>query len=198
MSSLRNSVQRRNHAERSQPARRQHLGILEKHKDYKLRATDYHKKQDTLKKLREKARFRNEDEFYFKMINTKTKGGVHIKERSGVLGADIMKLLRTQDSNYIQQMINIEQKQIEKLKDGLSFIDEGQEEEEEEEEEEEGFKAKKKVKHTIFVDEDENIESFDVADHFDTLPSLVEQKHLRLRKSTLKNKPLDPDFMKKE
>lgn len=31
----------------------------------------------TLQKLKEKAAFRNPDEFYFKMIKSKTVGGVH-------------------------------------------------------------------------------------------------------------------------
>lgn len=73
MSSVRNAVRRRNHKERAQPASRARLGILEKHKDYVLRAKDFHRKQDVIKKLREKAYFRNEDEFYFGMINAKTK-----------------------------------------------------------------------------------------------------------------------------
>lgn len=41
------------------------------HQDYQLRAADYHKKTDHLKKLNELARERNPDEFYFKMINSK-------------------------------------------------------------------------------------------------------------------------------
>ncbi|KAJ3079507.1 UTP11-like, U3 small nucleolar ribonucleoprotein [Quaeritorhiza haematococci] len=71
--SLRNVVKRREHKERSQLSSRARLGLLEKHKDYVLRARDYHRKQDRLKSLREKALFRNPDEFYFKMINTRTK-----------------------------------------------------------------------------------------------------------------------------
>ena len=50
-SSLRNSLHRRNHKERSQLSHRQRVGILEKHKDYVLRARDYHSKQDRIKRL---------------------------------------------------------------------------------------------------------------------------------------------------
>jgi len=73
MSTLRNAVHRRDHKERAQPLAREKRGLLEKHKDYVLRAKDYNFKQKRLKSLKEKAFFRNPDEFYFKMINTKTK-----------------------------------------------------------------------------------------------------------------------------
>lgn len=72
-SSLRNSVHRRNHKERSQLAHRAKLGILEKHADYVKRARDYHSKQDRLTRLRQKAADRNKDEFYFSMTKEKTK-----------------------------------------------------------------------------------------------------------------------------
>ena len=71
-SSLRNSLHRRNHKERSQLAHRSKLGILEKHKDYVQRARDYHSKQDRLNHLRQKAAERNQDEFYFSMVKEKT------------------------------------------------------------------------------------------------------------------------------
>ena len=66
---------RRTHRERAQPVARSKngVGLLEKHKDYVARARNYHAKQAHLKQLMEKARFRNPDEFYFKMIATKTR-----------------------------------------------------------------------------------------------------------------------------
>jgi len=73
MSSLRNAVKRKTHKERAQPAKRRHLGLLEKKKDYLLRAKDYHRKQDRLRILREKAAMRNPDEFYKRMVNSSTK-----------------------------------------------------------------------------------------------------------------------------
>lgn len=72
MSSLRNSLHRKNHKERSQLSHRTRLGILEKHKDYVLRARDYHSKQERINRLREKAATRNKDEFYFSMTKEKT------------------------------------------------------------------------------------------------------------------------------
>ena len=50
MSSLRNAVKRVTHKERSQPRARNHLGLLEKKKDYQRRAKDFHFKTDLLTK----------------------------------------------------------------------------------------------------------------------------------------------------
>lgn len=60
-------------SERAQPQHRKKLGLLEKHADYVKRARDFHSKEDRIQKLREKAAMRNKDEFYFAMVNSKTK-----------------------------------------------------------------------------------------------------------------------------
>ena len=83
-SSLRNSLHRRNHKERSQLAHREKLGFLEKHKDYVKRARDYHSKQDRLQRLRQKAAERNKDEFYFSMNREKTRVR-HLRVSMGLL-----------------------------------------------------------------------------------------------------------------
>ncbi|CAK9176275.1 unnamed protein product [Ilex paraguariensis] len=49
MSSLRNAVSRRDHKERAQPHSRRKFGLLEKHKDYVVRAQSYHKKEEYLR-----------------------------------------------------------------------------------------------------------------------------------------------------
>ena len=104
-------MSRRNHKERAQPLHRQRLGLLEKHKDYVHRARDYRSKQDRLKKLREKAAFRNKDEFYFGMIKGKTKDGVAIGDRGNeALSVDVVKLLKTQDVGYIRIQIAKDEK----------------------------------------------------------------------------------------
>ena len=83
MSSLRNSLHRRNHKERSQLAHRAKFGILEKHKDYVLRAKDYHSKQERIKTLQRKAADRNKDEFYFGMVHGKTNVRIYLFRVSG-------------------------------------------------------------------------------------------------------------------
>ncbi|KAJ6426083.1 hypothetical protein OIU84_026629 [Salix udensis] len=81
MSSLRNAIPRKAHKERAQPQARKRFGLLEKHKDYVARATAFHKKEETLRRLKEKAASRNPDEFYFGMIKSKTVDGVHRPQR---------------------------------------------------------------------------------------------------------------------
>ncbi|KAG1889515.1 u3 small nucleolar RNA-associated protein 11 [Suillus subluteus] len=104
-SSLRNSLHRRNHKERSQLSHRAKFGILEKHKDYVQRARDYHSKQDRITRLRQKAADRNKDEFYFGMVKERTVQGVHVKDRGNVsMPMDMVKLLKTQDEGYVRTM----------------------------------------------------------------------------------------------
>ncbi|KAI8821618.1 small-subunit processome [Fimicolochytrium jonesii] len=129
MSSLRNAVQRRNHKERSQLSSRENRGLLEKHKDYVLRARDYNRKQKTLKTLRQKASFKNPDEFYFGMVNAKTRKGVHTltREREQQFDHEFLKLLKTQDVGYVNYQKSLNAKKIEKLRSGLHFLEEGDE-----------------------------------------------------------------------
>ncbi|KAJ2914280.1 hypothetical protein MD484_g6119, partial [Candolleomyces efflorescens] len=170
-SSLRNSLHRRNHKERSQLAHRAKLGFLEKHKDYVLRARDYHSKQDRLTRLRQKAAEKNKDEFYFSMNNEKTRGGVHTQGRGNVaLPTDYVKLLKTQDENYVRTMRMSNLKKIDKIKrkltelanlfksslDGTSAEDEGLDSEEYQILEDSGVlspkrKRKSAVGHVVFA-----------------------------------------------
>ena len=66
-------VKQKFHRERGQPEARKKYGVLEKRKDYQIRAKNFKEKQETIKKLKEKARLRNPDEFYFKMIDKEVK-----------------------------------------------------------------------------------------------------------------------------
>ncbi|KAL8945303.1 MAG: hypothetical protein Q9211_000179 [Gyalolechia sp. 1 TL-2023] len=114
---MRNAVQRRNHKERAQPAQRGKWGILEKHKDYSLRAKDYNEKKKRLKILREKATERNPDEFSYGMLSSKTdRYGRKLQDRGNpTLSQDVVKLLKTQDAGYLKTMIQQTRKTREKV-----------------------------------------------------------------------------------
>jgi len=114
-------VQKKQHRERSQPLQRARLGLLEKHADYVKRAKDYNSKKDRLQKLRLKASLKNHDEFYFKMINSKTVKDVHynFNKTNAPLDNQLVKLLKTQDFNYVKTCRAIEEKKIIKIKDRL-------------------------------------------------------------------------------
>lgn len=124
MASLRNAIYRRAHRERAQPESRKKLGLLEKHKDYVVRAKAFHQKDEALRKLREKAAFRNPDEFYFKMVNTKTIDGVHKPEsQANKYSQEELMLMKTQDIGYVLQKVQSEKKKIEKLTALLHSLD---------------------------------------------------------------------------
>lgn len=121
---LRNYVQRRNHKERGQLASRRHLGLLEKKKDYKLRAEDHHAKQRALSRLAERAANKNADEFSFSMIKGRvdTKTGQHVlgvsKEEANLSHA-LISLLKTQDAAALRDSLRRENKRVAKLTDKL-------------------------------------------------------------------------------
>ncbi|KAK4485493.1 hypothetical protein RD792_008135 [Penstemon davidsonii] len=124
MSSLRNSLPRRAHKERAQPHSRRKFGLLEKHKDYVVRARAFHQKEQAIQKLKEKAAFRNPDEFYFKMINTKTSDGVHRQESvANKYTKEELMLMKTQDIGYILQKLQTEKKKIDRLCGMLHSLD---------------------------------------------------------------------------
>ena len=190
MSSLRNAVKRITHKERSQPVSRQHLGLLEKKKDYKVRSRDYHRKQDALAILRRKAAERNPDEFYFGMNRSAVKDGRHTKdadakarEREETIGPEAVKLMKTQDLSYVRMQTLKDAKKVERLKASLHYL---------------GDNPKTSVdgdvgdtnissirKHTIFLDSKEKANKFDVVEHFDTVPELAGRTFNRPRKETL-------------
>ncbi|XP_073067219.1 probable U3 small nucleolar RNA-associated protein 11 [Primulina eburnea] len=124
MSSLRNAIPRKAHKERAQPHLRRKFGLLEKHKDYVIRARAYHQKEQTLLKLKEKASLRNPDGFYFKMIKTKTVGGVHKPEsQANKYTNEKLMLMKTQDIGYILQKLKTEKNKIERPNGMLHSLD---------------------------------------------------------------------------
>ncbi|XP_058799482.1 probable U3 small nucleolar RNA-associated protein 11 [Phymastichus coffea] len=167
------------HRERHQPESRQHLGLLEKKKDYTARAKDYNEKQATLKLLRKRALNKNPDEFYFHMINSKTVKGIHREiEKDENYTEDQIKLMETQDIKYIAYKRNIETKKVEKLHSNLHMIDAANE---------------VKNQHIFFVDDDEDAKNFDLAAKLNTHPALLNRRTNRPKLDALKKMKL-PKF----
>jgi U3 small nucleolar RNA-associated protein 11 len=147
MSSFKNAKKslQKTHRERSQPSKRKQFGLLEKHKDYVLRARDFHRKEDHLKLLREKARNKNPDEFYYKMVSTKTRNGVHIVEKKKPYSQDQLKMMKGQDLNYARMKRITEAKKVERLQCSLHLI---------------GEQSTRANSHTVFVDSADETKSF--------------------------------------
>ncbi|ORZ35479.1 small-subunit processome [Catenaria anguillulae PL171] len=195
--SLRKVAPRRTHKERAQPAARRKLGLLEKHKDYVLRARDFHSKEDRVKRMREKARLRNPDEFYFAMEKATTKKGVHVVEgRQEKYSADFLKLLKTQDKGYIANQRSVNAKKLEKLKAQLHLV--GAEHLADSAassgaySDDEDTPSIPKSTHTVFVDSETEADSFDPEEHFDTPAEFLARKFNRPTRSMLSTAAL-PD-----
>ncbi|KAI3656360.1 hypothetical protein MP638_001237 [Amoeboaphelidium occidentale] len=110
------------HLERSQPEARKKFGLLEKKKDYKLRAKNYAKKKETLSILAKKAQLKNEDEFYHGMIRSQiNKDGELVKDRTQQFSGDLIKLLKSQDVKYIQYYRQVNIKEMKKLEDEIAL-----------------------------------------------------------------------------
>ncbi|XP_047138034.1 probable U3 small nucleolar RNA-associated protein 11 [Hydra vulgaris] len=151
------------HRERSQLSGRKHLGLLEKKKDYLLRAKNFHQKENTLKKLKQKALEKNPDEFYFQMINQKTKEGVHVLPQNvKKYTSEQIKLLKTQDLNYLNMKCNVEANKVKKMQSDLHMID---------------MADTQERNHIFFVDTKKECNEFNAAEKFDTFPELLSRKH---------------------
>ena len=166
MSSLKSAMKsgQRTHRERGQISGRKHLGNLEKHKDYVLRAKDFHRKKKAIKGLKKKAFEKNPDEFYFQMIKSKTDKGVHIQQRSTSkhLTKDQIKLMKTQDVNYLNLKHSSEMKKIEKLKSNLHFT---------------SLADVQPRSHIFFVDSKKEEKTFNAAKKMNTLPEFLTRTH---------------------
>lgn len=188
---FRHVVHKRVHLERHQPASRQRLGYLEKHKDYIKRAKDFHRKQDTLKLLHRKAAFKNDDEFAFSMVRYQHNDG-RLKKKGKTASTDELKLLESQDAQYVGMRELADKKAAGRQGESLHFLD-----------------ADRHNKHTVFVDDDDlainrgssqgsrrdstcgtssgdaKLTDFDVAAHLNTHPALLHRKANRPRLAQL-------------
>lgn len=169
MTKLVHNVQKKQHRERSQIQGRERYGLLEKKKDYRLRAADYHKKQAALKALKKKAANYNPDEYYHAMTRRQAdQNGALVADRGNEeLSVQEVKLLKTQDANYIRTIKSKEIAQIDKQKKDLNFRSQG--------------------KHTVYVDSAEDQKNFKPEEFFETDRSMLKRRENRLRLSQLKS-----------
>ncbi|XP_045623961.2 probable U3 small nucleolar RNA-associated protein 11 [Procambarus clarkii] len=182
MASLKNAMKtQRVHRERHQPLARQHLGALEKKKDYRIRAKDQNAKREAITTLRKRALNKNPDEFKYHMINSELKDGIHFEkvENEELAVGDV-----AQDLTYVTHRMSVERKKIEKLKAQLHILDVGDDE--------------PKNTHTLFVDDEKEARKTNPAKLLDTHPALLGRSFNRLRSSQLSllNNLVDPSSLK--
>lgn len=149
--------ERKVYRERGQTDERAHLGLLEKKKDYKVRARDAHRKKEVIDSLERKAAFRNPDEFYHKMIKAKKVDGKFERLPSAEDEPTLAEKLdlRAGDISYLAMRKKMEQRKVEDMKGRLMMARELTPDE-------------LRSKHTVFVDTPEQAEEFDEREYFDT------------------------------
>ena len=85
--------------------------------------------------------------------------------------ADMQRLIASRDLAYVSGKLQKERKQIAKLQKNLHFLDDT---------------VEKVNKHTIFVDDEDELNNFSAAKHFETTEELAQRAYNRPRKETLR------------
>jgi U3 small nucleolar RNA-associated protein 11 len=169
MSSFKKAIPKRKYKERGQPENRKHLGMLEKKRDYKIRAEDSHRKEAEINRLKDLAYNKNPDEFYFSMEKTRLVGGKHKKEVEEI-APELQKKQKVIEGNLLSMKAKNKAKKHEELQNSLHLID-----------------APAVNKHIVFVKTEEDMKKFDPSEHFGTVPELIDRKSNRLTKDQLKS-----------
>lgn len=130
---------------------------------------DYNAKKAQLQYLQRKALDKNPDEFYYHMVNSEVKDGVHFdKKKDAVLTAEQVKLMQTQDHRYISSRHVIETKKIKSLQSNLHQLN-----------------SDHPNQHTFFVDDEKELKKFSLAKRLDTVAPLLHRRYNRVRKGDL-------------
>jgi U3 small nucleolar RNA-associated protein 11 len=167
------------HRERGQLESRKELGLLEKKKDYKLRAQDRAGKEETLKLLRKRALNKNPDEFYHHMVNSKIqKDEHHEKDKEEDIPVDQIKLMETQDKRYISMKRTVETNKIKRLQSHLHLTD---------------ISDRTRNKHVFFVENEDEVKNFNLAERLQTHPALLSRKSNRMKLKDLEKMNLNID-----
>ncbi|XP_039257260.2 putative U3 small nucleolar RNA-associated protein 11 [Styela clava] len=174
-------AKQRPHRERAQPESRRHLGILEKKKDYKERADNFHSKEKRIKILRKKALEKNPDEFYHKMIHKRlTEGELWLdnKRPEDTMTEAQKKLMASQDLNYVSMRLQMEKKKIAKLSEFIDLAD------------------KPQNTRTIFVDSKEEAKRFEPDESF--VPLSLQSDHPEVVKHKEEKEKLKRELEKRK
>eukprot|EP00013_Stygamoeba_regulata_P013901 CAMPEP_0177669034 /NCGR_PEP_ID=MMETSP0447-20121125/23174_1 /TAXON_ID=0 /ORGANISM="Stygamoeba regulata, Strain BSH-02190019" /LENGTH=215 /DNA_ID=CAMNT_0019175771 /DNA_START=211 /DNA_END=853 /DNA_ORIENTATION=- len=127
--------------------------------------------------LERKAYFRNPDEFYFGMVNSKTEDGIHkTKADQKKHSAAAMKEMNRQDIGYLSLKRQVDAKKVERIQQDMAFT--------------EAAAHDSKRKHTVFVESYKEAKEFDEEEFFDTPAKLLGRVSNRPRHADLAQKPV--------
>jgi len=175
LKNLKKYIPKRKYRERGQLESRKNLGFLEKKQDYKKRADNFHEKEKRYKKLKEQARSKNPDEFYFKMANAKMIDGDHvvIKEEKSMEEklARQNKLL-----NLINHKKSVQEKEKEKLLANLKLFEVG---------DKQINSLKDTSIHQLYFDNQEDLIKFNAGNYFESNEEFLKKKTNRVKNSQL-------------
>ena len=149
-------------------------GFLERKKDYKVRAKEYNRRQSTITKLRKKTLDKNPDEFYFHMKKSHLVDGVHYEIRNDdkEFSPEELKMMVSQDLNYIKYKRSIDMNKIERIKGELHLLDNN-----------EGMRNN----HTFFVENDKEKKRFNFAKKMKVDSELLDMGYNIANPSAIKN-----------
>mmetsp|Transcript_25256 Transcript_25256/g.37374 ORF Transcript_25256/g.37374 Transcript_25256/m.37374 type:complete len:235 (+) Transcript_25256:1-705(+) len=128
------------------------------------------------------------------MNNAQMKDGKHRrleeaerKARINEIGADAVKIMKSQDLSYVRMQSLKDQKKVERMQASLQYLGDNPATMDSDDDFDSSSTdpKRKRGKHTVFVNSKEKAENFDVAEHFGTIPQFAGRSFNRLRKETL-------------